>query len=276
MPKAHFLEAWGDARTRDGTITLAQPLIAPLYGGLSSIELCSLLLGNELGGEQLVQREHAARGIVDWRKNVHDGFVPNTALPAATEVALDGAGDAGAQGRASSPAPSAARTSSRWSFHMSSFTYDGRFANNAWLWETPDFLTKVTWDNYALISPETSTALDVANGDMITVKIGEHSVDLPAYTMPGQARYSIGLVLGGGRTEAGHVSQHPHNVDADVSGQARRRLGYLQGPHDRRLRLRDRRDGHEDRPHVRARRDPGSLELQPRPVEDDEVRRRLR
>lgn len=101
---------------------------------------------------------------------------------------------------------------------MSSFTYDGRYANNAWLWETPDFLTKVTWDNYALISPETSTALGVANGDVVTVKLGERSVDLPAYTMPGQARYSIGLVLGGGRTEAGHVSQHPHNVGPAYPG----------------------------------------------------------
>jgi molybdopterin-containing oxidoreductase family iron-sulfur binding subunit len=103
-------------------------------------------------------------------------------------------------------------------FHMSSFTYDGRYSNNAWLWETPDFLTKVTWDNYALISPETSTALEVANGDIVTVKLGEHSVDIPAYTMPGQARYSIGLVLGGGRTQAGHVSQHPKNVDDKVPG----------------------------------------------------------
>jgi Fe-S-cluster-containing dehydrogenase component len=101
---------------------------------------------------------------------------------------------------------------------MSSFTYDGRFSNNAWLWETPDFLTKVTWDNYALVSPETSTVLKISNGDIVTVKLGEHSVDIPVYTMPGQARYSIGLVLGGGRTQAGHVSQHPKNVDDKVPG----------------------------------------------------------
>ncbi|MEO8842519.1 MAG: TAT-variant-translocated molybdopterin oxidoreductase [Kofleriaceae bacterium] len=217
VPKAHFLEAWGDARTHEGTITLAQPLIAPLYGGLSSIELCSLLLGNETAGDQLVQAEHAARGILNWRKNVHDGFVPNTALPISNKVDM------------TAPAVPALKASQLTGskrgknelevvFHMSSFTYDGRYANNAWLWETPDFLTKVTWDNYALISPETSTALEVANGDVITVKLGDRSVDLPAYTMPGQARYSIGLVLGGGRTEAGHVSQHPHNVGPAYPG----------------------------------------------------------
>ncbi|NVB85296.1 MAG: 4Fe-4S dicluster domain-containing protein [Kofleriaceae bacterium] len=84
-------------------------------------------------------------------------------------------------------------------YHFSSFTYDGRFSNNPWLWETPDFLTKVTWDNYALVSPETASSLGINNDDLITVKVGGKTVQLPCYTMPGQARYSIGLVLGGGR-----------------------------------------------------------------------------
>ena len=106
-------------------------------------------------------------------------------------------------------------------FHLSSASYDGRFANNAWLWETPDFLTKVTWDNYALVSPETATTLGLENDTIITVKLGDKSVDLPCYTMPGQARYSIGLVLGGGRTRAGHVASHPKNVeDGDINPRA--------------------------------------------------------
>src|SRR5262249_28022187 len=103
-------------------------------------------------------------------------------------------------------------------------TYDGRFANNAWLWETPDFLTKVTWDNYALVSPETAQTLGLENDTMISVKIGERSIKLPCYTMPGQARYSIGLVLGGGRLHAGHVSTHPHNVSDKPPGE--RVVGY--------------------------------------------------
>src|SRR5262249_47408787 len=88
----------------------------------------------------------------------------------------------------------------------SSASYDGRFANNVWLWETPDFLTKVTWDNYALVSPDTAAQLGIQNDELITVKVGERSIQLPCYTMPGQARYSIGLVLGGGRTHSGRAA----------------------------------------------------------------------
>lgn len=216
VPKAHFLESWNDCRTWDGTITMAQPLIAPLYGGVSSIEMCSLLLGQELGGEALIKAEHAARNIGNWKQNIHDGFVPNTALPIAAGLAL----------AEITPSPTASQLSGskrkqgelEVTFHYSSFTYDGRFANNAWLWETPDFLTKVVWDNYALVSPETATALQLDNDSMIAVKVGDRSIELPCYTMPGQARYSIAVVLGGGRTHAGHVSQHPKNVSDATPG----------------------------------------------------------
>lgn len=210
VPKAHFLEAWNDCRTWDGTITMAQPLVAPLYGGVSSIELCSLLLGQELSGEALIKAEHAARNIGNWKQNVHDGFVANTALPVAAGLTV---ADSNPSLTASQLSGSKRKQGElEVTFHYSSFTYDGRFANNAWLWETPDFLSKVVWDNYALVSPETATALQLDNDSMISVKVGDRSVELPCYTMPGQARYSIAVVLGGGRTHAGHVSQHPKNV----------------------------------------------------------------
>jgi molybdopterin-containing oxidoreductase family iron-sulfur binding subunit len=209
VPQAHFLEAWGDSRTWDGTQTIAQPLIEPLWGGISSAELVSLLLGEEKTSMELVQ---AALGTPsNWKQLVHDGFVPNTtyALAQVTPGAIPQI----------NLTPSQTAGSMRKSndlevvFHFSSNTYDGRFGNNAWLWETPDFLTKVTWDNYALVGPKTAEQLGLANDTMITVKIGDRSVTLPCYTMPGQAQYSIGLVLGGGRTAAGHVSVHPHNVE---------------------------------------------------------------
>jgi molybdopterin-containing oxidoreductase family iron-sulfur binding subunit len=197
IPKAHFLEAWGDARTWDGTISLAQPLIVPMWGGLSSAELLSMLLGDKLGSEVLVRGTVEAMNKGSWKQMVHDGFVPGTAFQPA-QVSL-----------AALPAfnltPSQQAGSRRKNgelevvYHYSSATYDGRFANNPWLWETPDFLTKITWDNYALISPETAQSLGINNDDMITVKLGDKSMKLPAYTMPGQAKYSIGLVLGGGR-----------------------------------------------------------------------------
>jgi len=206
LPKAHFLETWGDARTIDGTISVAQPLIMPMHGGLSSAELLSLLLGDELGGEALVSGTLGKAGHTNWKQYVHDGYVANTAATpaAATLQAL----------QVFQLTPGQLAGSKRKNgelevvFHFSSFTYDGRFANNAWLQETPDFLTKVTWDNYALVSPETATALGVKNDDMITVTVADKPVTLPCYTMPGQAKYSIALVLGGGRTHAGRVGGH--------------------------------------------------------------------
>ncbi len=202
LPRAHFLEAWGDARTWDGTITLAQPLIAPMFGGISNLELVAMLLGgNEVGGQKLVSDALAALNIPSsWRQNVHDGFVANTQLPVATL-------DAPAPPALTANAGSTKRDKNDLEivFHYSSFTYDGRYANNAWMQETPDFLTKVTWDNYALVGPETALACDLENDTMITVTVGGRSIDLPCYTIPGQARYSIALVLGGGRTAAGRV-----------------------------------------------------------------------
>ncbi len=190
---------------RDGTITIAQPLIAPLYGGLSAIELLSALIGDELPGEKLVKRTHEALGVLGaWRQNVHDGFVPSSTqqptapgpLQALPVIQLSASQALGTK---------RGKTDLEVTFHFSSNTYDGRFANNPWLQETPDFLTKVTWDNYALVGPETATVCELENDTMITVKIGDRTVELPCYTMPGQARYSIALVLGGGRTAAGHV-----------------------------------------------------------------------
>ncbi|HTL85862.1 MAG TPA: 4Fe-4S dicluster domain-containing protein, partial [Acidimicrobiia bacterium] len=98
-------------------------------------------------------------------------------------------------------------------FHYNANSYDGRFANNAWLQETPDFLTKVTWDNYALVSPEAG----LENDTLIKIKVDNRELEVPCYTMPGQARSSIGLVLGGGRTAAGRVGgngKHTVGVNA--------------------------------------------------------------
>ena len=204
VPKAHFLEAWGDARTWDGTITLAQPLIAPMYGGLTPAEMVSLLLGREMSNADLITKT---------RQAVHDGFMPNSAFsPVPVTLGTMPARDLRENEKSGTSRPNGKLEAV---FHYSSFTYDGRFSNNAWLWETPDFMTKVVWDNYVLISPATAIEAKVENDTMVTVKIGERSLDLPCYVMPGQARSSIGIVLGGGRTHAGHVSTHPKNVADD-------------------------------------------------------------
>src|SRR5213079_1547394 len=140
-------------------------------------ELLSLLLGNETSGEQLVRDTHKELNIGNWRQNVHDGYVQNTQLPVA-QVNLVAGGTPPQLTASQITGSKRGAKELEVTFHYSSFTYDGRFANNAWLWETPDFLTKVTWDNYALVAPETATMLGLENDTLITVKLGERSIEL--------------------------------------------------------------------------------------------------
>ncbi|MEJ7602071.1 MAG: Fe-S-cluster-containing hydrogenase [Kofleriaceae bacterium] len=220
VPRAHFLEAWGDTRTWDGTITIAQPLIAPMFGGVSAIEVISMLLGENKGGEQLVREAHDALQLANnWRQNVHDGFVRGTeAPPAAVKVANFAVPELTASQKASLlPKGSNIEVT----FQYSPFAYDGRYANNAWLQETPDFLTKVTWDNYALVGPSTAKALKLTNDTMIKVSVGERTITLPCHTMPGQAAGSIALVLGGGRTAAGRVGGQGKRVTGGNTNRVR-------------------------------------------------------
>ncbi len=212
VPKAHFLEAWGDCRTWDGTITIAQPLIAPIYGSISNLQMLALLgatiqgpqgpLSQNAPTEDLISTVVGRLGATNWKQHVHDGFIPKVppteekkydvgALPPATLTAVQRGG--------SDP------KEIEVTFLQSSFSYDGRFANNAWLQETPDFMTKVVWDNYALVGPATAKALGISNDQMITIKVGDREVEIACYVIPGHARQSIGLVLGGGRTAAGRV-----------------------------------------------------------------------
>ena len=205
IPTSHFLEAWGDTTTWDGTVTIGQPLIAPLYGGISTIELLGMLAGEDKGGYELIQATHKDRGwAASWRQNVHDGFVAGTAA-APAQATLDEHLELPALTAGQLAGSLSKKTELEVVFAPSSFTYDGRFANNAWLWETPDFLTKVTWDNYALVGATTAQALHLENDTLIKVKVGDRELELPCYTIPGQAYGTVGLVLGGGRTAAGQV-----------------------------------------------------------------------
>jgi Fe-S-cluster-containing dehydrogenase component len=204
VPRAHYLEAWGDGLTWDGTYTLAQPLIAPMYGGLSTIELLALLLGEQTRADGLIQRSlEQVAGHPPWREAIHDGFVRKSQLATAqvTPAALPAITLTAAQQGPSNAGDGTLEVT----FIPSSSTWDGRFANNAWLQETPDFLTKVTWDNVALIAPDTARGLGISSQKMIRIKVGDRSVDMPALVMPGQAKSSIAVVLGGGRTAAGQV-----------------------------------------------------------------------
>ncbi len=204
VPRAHFLEAWGDGRTFDGTVTLAQPLIEPLWGGRSVIEVLAQFLGLGATGVALVRETVAAIApAADWRTSLHDGWVPGTATSPASPAVRDFA----------VPRLDARQTGGlrlangklEVVFSSSSHTYDGRHANNGWLQETPDPQTRLTWDNAALISPATAAALGIVNRAMVRVSLGDRDIVVPAYVMPGQAAGSIALAVGHGRVRSGHV-----------------------------------------------------------------------
>jgi MoCo/4Fe-4S cofactor protein with predicted Tat translocation signal len=210
LPRAHFLEAWGDARAWDGTVSLVQPLIEPLYGGKTAAELLSVYLGEPtVAAHELTRRTfRAAHGDTDfeerWRRALSDGVVEGSATAAATPSLT-----VGSLAPAVASLAVAGRGGGRLEavFHVDASVYDGRFANNAWLQELPDPVTKVAWDNAATLSPEDAARLRLRHGDVVTVASEGRTLDLPVYLVPGQAEGTVGLALGYGRLRGGKVAE---------------------------------------------------------------------
>jgi MoCo/4Fe-4S cofactor protein with predicted Tat translocation signal len=220
IPEAHYLEAWGDIRSDDGKATIMQPLINPLYGGKSAAELLSVLLGQPTRTTYEIVREAWGNDEKAWRKAVHDGVADFPAGPA--RAAGDGFGVAVARGEqvpASSGAdgqPAApADGSLELVFRPDPTIFDGRFANNAWLQELPKPLTKIVWDNAALLSPATAERLNVVNEDVIEIRYEGRAIHAPVWIAPGHARNSITVFLGYGRTRGGSLgANRGYNANA--------------------------------------------------------------
>ncbi len=201
IPETHPLETWSDARAYDGTVTIMQPLIAPLYQGHSAHELLAAFSDSpEKSGYDLVreywQTQHAGADFEDWwKRSVHDGMVAGTALPAKTVTAK-------------APATQGAAPTSgglEISFHPDPYIYDGRFANNGWLQELPRPMTRLTWDNAALVSPDTAKRLGLSGEDRVELKVQGHSVLAAVWINPGQPKDSIAVHMGYGRTRSGRA-----------------------------------------------------------------------
>ncbi|MBI1386971.1 MAG: 4Fe-4S dicluster domain-containing protein [bacterium] len=211
IPRAHFLEAWGDARSYDGTISSIQPLIAPLYDGKSPVELLALIAGDEPeSGHDIVRKtfdEHQyGRVEQDWRRFLHNGVLAGSAEPLyAPAINVDAVVKTLAQ--PSSQAETLNGAQYELVLFEDSKLFDGRFANNGWLQETPDFLSKLTWDNALLISPRDMETLGVKTEDVVTITAGSRTLDVPVYVMPGVAPGSVAIALGYGRTHAGRVAE---------------------------------------------------------------------
>ncbi|HEX4822992.1 MAG TPA: TAT-variant-translocated molybdopterin oxidoreductase [Candidatus Polarisedimenticolaceae bacterium] len=202
VPQAHYLEAWGDARAWDGTVSVVQPLIEPLYGGRSAIELVARFAdGKATAGYDLVRRRFAGSDP-EWRRIVHDGVAPGTRSADVSPAIAAGFGRAVAS---LADARQIGGGAAELVFTRSAF-YDGRFANLGWLAELPDPVTKLTWDNAALLAPADADALGVKrNGDLVAITAAGGTITLPAYILPGQPVGTVGVALGWGRTAAGRV-----------------------------------------------------------------------
>ncbi len=250
VPATHYLESWGDTRSYDGTVTIIQPLIEPLYEGRTAHELLAIFSeqydrkpydivksywqtqrgsgnnqGNPVAQNNQTNPQQAPAPAPSpspsqdfekwWRKAIHDGFVENTAFQQKT-VSLNSAWT----NQQTQPAQPPAAGTFELIFRTDPSVYDGRFANNGWLQELPKPLTKVTWDNVAILSP--NSARQIALEIRGAVKGREHYVPLvditnqhgqtvraPLWIMPGQPDGVVTIHLGYGRRLAGRVGSAP-------------------------------------------------------------------
>ncbi len=204
LPRAHFLEAWGDSRAWDGTITITQPLIRPLYDGRSATEVVSALLnGVETRGYDLL-RAQMGGSEERWRAALHDGLVAGSGFAMQTP-SVGGAGLSAVLSNLSPREASASNGELEISFAPDPAIYDGRFANNGWLQELPDLLTKLTWGNALLLGVSTANAMGLSDGDVVALETDGRKIEVPIWTTPGQAPHSGHLYCGYGRTSAGQV-----------------------------------------------------------------------
>ncbi|MBI2963283.1 MAG: TAT-variant-translocated molybdopterin oxidoreductase [Deltaproteobacteria bacterium] len=206
LPEAHFLEAWGDARSRGGPLSVVQPLIEPLFGGRSVIEMLALIeSGEEKPGYDLVRETWTAVLAGDferaWNRVLHDGLLEGSELaPASPRIDAKVLADL-----ADAAQPLAGADALEVVFRASAAVYDGRYANNGWLQEIAEPVSKLTWDNAALVSAKTAAALGLKSGDLVRVKLRERAIEAAISVLPGNADHSVTIALGYGRSAAGRV-----------------------------------------------------------------------
>ena len=202
LPLAHSLEVWGDARSFEGTATIMQPIIAPLFDGRSEMEVFSTVLGVNRGGFDLLRTFWKTSGLgagdfeKNWRTAVHAGMIPGTASASLAMTTL----------LPTLPPVSPSSAGMEASFIPDSAVYDGRFANNGWLQELPRPLTKVVWDNVVTLSPADAEELKVKTDEMVKVTTDAGEIDGIVYVLPGQAKGSVTMNLGYGRTGGGTLA----------------------------------------------------------------------
>jgi MoCo/4Fe-4S cofactor protein with predicted Tat translocation signal len=201
LPAAHYLESWSDVRSYDGTVSIIQPLIEPLYGGHTAHDVIQAMLDEpQTSAYEAVRATHksAIKGDFElgWRKALHAGWIEGTALPGSAPSIMNG--------HYAVPAP-ASKDAFEVIFRPDPNIYDGRYANVGWLQELPKPVTNLAWDNAALVSGATLTKLGVEEGDIVEITVAGRKVKAPIVWAAGHPDNSATLHLGYGRTAAGRV-----------------------------------------------------------------------
>ena len=204
LNEADYLEAWGDTRAYDGTVSIVQPLIAPLYNGRSAIELIAMLAGEgEPTGHELVRNywksKHTGADFdMTWRKWLEQGWIDDTASPT-KQISAKTTNFA-------TSIPAGDKNAIEINFRRDPSVYDGRFANNGWLQELPKPMTKVTWDNPLLMGPAMAERMGIKNMDTVRVELQDGKrLDLPVWIQAGHPDNSVTVYLGYRREKAGRV-----------------------------------------------------------------------
>jgi len=214
IPRTHFLEAWGDGASPSGQASIIQPLIQPLFGAKSEIEVLNAVFnGTDATAHELVRGTWVGTiGENGWIKALNDGVIPSTVKP---DVSVNLSSGLAAALAVAMQSVVAANNDIEISFKPDNHVFDGRFVNNGWLQEFPDPITKITWDNVALVSPQTATSLGIKDAynaknnenetALISVAVNGASVSVPAWILPGHADNSITVLCGYG-SSVGKVS----------------------------------------------------------------------
>lgn len=212
-PLTHPLENWSDARAFDGSLSLVQPLVEPLFAGKSPHELLALLLGKELSSYDVVQaywRQRLGEKFeTDWEKALSNGIL-NLQAPILAKAPKS-------QWKASSvqsaQPPSQDSGVSEILFRCDESIGDGRFGNNPWLQELPKPLSKLTWENAALVSPHFAETNNIVTGQYLSIETTGGTLKAPAWILPGQEENTVTLTFGYGRSLGGKIaSQKGYNA----------------------------------------------------------------
>ena len=216
LPEAHFLESWSDARAADGTASIIQPLIAPLYQGKTSHEVLAMLIGKAGQPSYDLVKSHWQKNFPQpqddeskdfedrWETALHAGVIPHTQLADKT-VSVTSTSEWLKDASTTVKSDAAADDLLEVVFRPDPTIWDGRFANSGWLQELSKPFSKLTWDNAASISPQLAERLQLTNGDVVSLEHEGRAVHAPIWILPGHVDRSVTLTLGYGRSQVGRV-----------------------------------------------------------------------